>query len=208
MVVLGALLGLAGLGFLAASSLVLALFGTDNRAVLPVGTVAADGRAVAVNDFQIEAPAPLPLEQDWFDLEIEVKSQKPLFVGVAEKQDVIRYLQGVPFELVTGLDTSTGSIEGRSLPGSARPEPPADQEFFTDTGSGRDVVVAWPVSPDQTTLLIMNQNLSRSVDAELDVVVTVPWARNAIIGTAVIGLLLVALALVLLVKASRSEQRV
>ena len=95
--ILGALLGLIGVGLMGAGAVLFGMFGTDGQARIPIGSVTSEvGRAVVVTDFEISSDAPLPVEQNWFDVRLEVTGNEPLFVGVAPKSDSLDYLQGVP----------------------------------------------------------------------------------------------------------------
>lgn len=203
--ILGALLGLVGVGLLGAGAVLLGLFGTDGQAEVPIGTVTSQtGRAVVVTDFEISSDTPLPVDEQWFDLELEVRGQDRLFVGVAPKTEVLTYLQGVPYELVTGIDSSQDTVNQTSIPGDRVPEAPAGQPFWVDQESGRDVVVSWPVSDTDTTLVVMNDDASRSVTGDVSVRATIAWAGTAAIVAVVAGLVVVVLAIVVLVLAFRS----
>ncbi|HRY08479.1 MAG: hypothetical protein H6526_07780 [Actinobacteria bacterium] len=203
--ILGAVLGLVGVGLLGAGAVVLGLFGTDGRAEVPIGAVTSQaGRAVVVTDFEISSDTPLPVDEQWFDLQLEVRGQERLFVGVAPKTDVLAYLQGVPYDLVTGIDSSQDTVNQTSIPGDRVPEAPADQGFWVDQESGRDVVVSWPVSDTDTTLVVMNEDASRAVSGDVSVLATISWAGSAAIGSVIAGLVVLVLAIVVLVWAFRS----
>lgn len=203
--ILGAVLGLVGLGLMGVGSVVLALFGTDGQTSIPIGNLqSAEGRAVVLTDFQISSSTPLPLNEEWFDLRLDVTGEQAHFVGVAAKADSIAYLQGVPYELVTGFDSASDNIDSTTIPGDARPADPQTQAFWTDSQTGRDAAVTWPVSDSDTTLVVMNKDASAGVDAAVSVLLTIAWAGAAGIGVLVAGLLLVVLAIVLLALALRS----
>jgi hypothetical protein len=198
-------LGLLGLALMGAGAVLLGLFGTDGRAEIPIGAVTSQtGRAVVVTDFEISSDAPLPVDEQWFDLQLEVRGQDRLFVGVAPKADSLEYLQGVPYELVTGIDSSADTFNQTTIPGDRVPEAPASQTFWADQGSGRDIAVAWPVTGTDTTLVVMNEDGSRAVDGDVSVLATVSWAGSAAIGLVVAGLVVVVIAIVVLVLAFRA----
>jgi hypothetical protein len=204
---LGVLLALLGLALVGGGGVLLSLFGTDGKAQIPIGGVDGDqARAVVVTDFQISSSTPLPVDESWFDLQLEVTGEEPLFVGVAPKRDSLEYLQGVPYELVTGIDSSSDRVESTTIPGDRVPEDPGAQPFWTDQRSGQDTVVAWPISDQDTTLVVMNEDLSRTVSAQVAVVATVSWASPLAIGMMIAGLVVVVLAIVVLVIAMRSGQ--
>lgn len=186
-------------------AVLLALFGTDGKAQIPIGRIAGDqARAVVVTDFQISSSTPLPVEESWFDLQLEVTGQRPLFVGVAPKADSLDYLQGVPYELVTGFDSSSDDLRSTSIPGDRVPADPASEVLWTDQQTGRQPSVTWPISNDDTTLVVMNRDASRGVSADVAVIATVGWASTAAIGMLIAGLVVLIVAIVVLVMAFRA----
>lgn len=204
--ILGGILGLAGLGLLATGAILLAAFGTDGRAQIPIGSLAsAKGSAVVVNHFQIDATNSVPLDDSWFDLSLRVTGNQSHFVAVAPKKETLRYLQGTPYELVTGVDSQSGSLQGAAIPGSGKPKPPESVQIWTDQQTGDDVTVAWPVSDKDISLLVMNEDLSPGVRAGVEVDVRIAWASPAGIGLVVAGLLAMVIGIVLLVLAMRSK---
>lgn len=203
--ILGALLGLIGVGLMGAGAVLFGMFGTDGQARIPIGSVTSEvGRAVVVTDFEISSDAPLPVEQNWFDVRLEVTGNEPLFVGVAPKSDSLDYLQGVPYELVTGIDSASDTFNQTTIPGDRVPEAPATQPFWVDQASGQDVTVAWPVADADTTLVVMNDDASRGVDGRVSVLATVAWAGTAAIGMAIAGLVVIGIAIWVLVLAFRA----
>lgn len=203
--ILGAVLGLVGLGLLGGGAVLLTLFGTDGKAEIPIGAITTqDGRAVVMTDFEISSDAPLPMDETWFDLQLEVSGQQPLFVGVAAKPDSLEYLQGVPYSLVTGIDSSSDTFNETTIPGDRVPEAPEAQAFWTDKQVGSDVTVSWPVSDGDTTLVVMDEAGSRGVDADISVLATVAWAGSLGIGLIIAALVLLGVAIAVLVVAFRA----
>jgi hypothetical protein len=202
---LGALLGLIGLGLLGGGSVLLSLFGTDDEADIPIGRVNGDQvRAVVVTDFQISSSTALPVDETWFDLRLEVTGDQPLFVGVADKPDSLQYLQGVPYELVTGIDSSSDSLDSTTIPGDRVPTDPRAEAFWTDQQTGRQASVAWPVSSSDKTLVVMNRDAAKGVAADVSVIATVAWIGPLAIGMVIAGVVLVGLAILLLILAFRA----
>lgn len=203
---LGVLLALVGLSLLASGSALLALFGTDGRTAIPIGAVTApEGRAVVLTDFQISSSTPVPVNEAWFALQVKVAGDQSHFVGVAPKTEALRYLQGVPYSLVSDFDSSAGAIDATTIPGDARPADPQRQRFWQAQQVGRQVAVDWPVADEDTTLVVMNEDGTADVDATITVLLTIAWAGTAGIGIAVAGLVLIVLAIVALVVAFRSR---
>jgi hypothetical protein len=200
------MLGLLGLGLMGAGALVLSLFGTDGQAQIPIGEAPANtGRAIVLTDFQISTSTALPFDESWFDLQVEVSGDQSMFVGVAAKPDSLEYLRGVPYLLITGIDSSSDALDSTEIPGDSVAAPPAQQDFWTDQGEGRDVAVQWPVTDSNTTLVVMNADGSPSVSADMSARVTVGWASPAAIGTLIAGLVVIGVAIFVLVVAFRSQ---
>lgn len=203
--IFGAVLGMLGLGVLGLGAVLFTLFGTDGQSSIPIGRLSSEaGRAVVVTDFQISSSTPVPLNESWFDLSIRVRGKDSHFVGVAPKDEALTYLQGVPYNLVTDFDSSSGKINSTPIPGDAKPAAPESQSIWSDQRSGDDVSVAWPVSDENTSLVVMNSDGSPDVRAGVDVLLTIAWAGAAAIGLVVTGLILLVLAIVLLVMAMRA----
>jgi hypothetical protein len=159
---------------------------------------------VVVTDFEISSSAPVPMDEDWFDLRLDVTSARPLFVGVGDQTDSLAYLRGVPYTLVTGIDSEARDADATRIPGDTVPDDPQSESFWSDSAVGSAVSVQWPVSDTATSLVVMNEDASRAVAAEVAVDVTVTWAGPLGIGAAVAGLVLIVAGIVVLVIALRS----
>lgn len=206
--IFGTLLGLLGLGVLGAGAVLFTLFGSDGQSDIPIGRVSSDaGRAVVITDFQISSSTPVPLNESWFDLSIRVDGDQSHFVGVATKEKALTYLQGVPYDLVTDFDSSSGKINSTAIPGDGKPADPAEQAFWSDQQIGDEVSVAWPVSDENTSLVVMNEDGAPDVRAGIDVLLTIAWAGAAAIGLVITGIILIVLAIVMLVLAMRSGSK-
>lgn len=204
--VLGAIFGLLGVAVMGAGAVLLALFGTDGQAEIPIGRVTSDeGRAVVVTDFQISSSTPVPLNEAWFDLGLRVDGDQSHFVGVTSKQQALDFLQGVPYDLVTQFDSSSGAIASTAIPGDRRLSPAEGQSFWIDKQTGDSVTVAWPVSDEDTALVITNTDGSRPVAAGIEVLLTIAWAGAVAIGLLVAGLIVAIIAIVLLISATRAR---
>ena len=85
---------------------------------------------------------------------------------VARTADVTRYLSKAGHELVTDLDYSPFSADYRRLGGDGKPAPPAEQRFWEASahGSGRQTVT-WDVDDGVPSIVVMNADASRGVDA-------------------------------------------
>jgi len=108
---------------------------------------------------------------DPVDLRIEAISDEPLFLGIARTADVDRYLSGVAYDEVEGLDLdgrSIGGVDYAGREGSRSPTPPRDEDFWTVSieGTGAQTLV-WPLERGSWTAVVMNADASAGVAAGL-----------------------------------------
>lgn len=100
-----------------------------------------------------------------------------LFVGVAPTVDVERYLDGVAHARVS--DAGAGP-RLTTTDGAAPPVTPDELDMWLASDQGRGTVTAtWPVTDGSWTLVTMNSDGARGVDAEVAVGATLPWLDDA-----------------------------
>jgi hypothetical protein len=132
-----------------------------------------------------------------------------VFVGLAPTADVVRYLRGVavgPWRSTTAAagQRSTAVVDSA---GGPPPGKPADQPFWTAsaTGPGSQTLV-WTPQPGDWTVVIMNADAARGVDADLTVGAQVP-VLGATAGAALgVGLALLVVGLVLILLGARPRR--
>jgi hypothetical protein len=95
---------------------------------------------------------------------------RPVFVGIARKADVDRYLAGSAHDEITDFDVDPFRAEYRRSPGDARPAAPAVQTFWLASahGDGLQRVTA-PMKDDDLTVVVMNGDGSAGVTADVAV---------------------------------------
>jgi hypothetical protein len=140
------------------------------------------------------------------DVRIESSSSTatPVFVGVATSQDATAYL--APIEHVIAAD-STGKPSTTSYQphaGSAPSALPADQKIWAASTSGTGTQSAiWRVGAGDWTIVVMNADGTRQVEAEVSVAASLPWLNTLAIWLLVIGLLTLAAGALLVTLAVR-----
>ena len=98
------------------------------------------------------------------DVQLRVEGPKELFVGIASARSVERYLAGVPVERVSDF----GDATGMTLPGSARPAPPATQRFWVASATGRsNETLRWGSADGDWRVVVMNADGSPGVKAAI-----------------------------------------
>lgn len=137
---------------------------------------AADGRAIVSGSLDVDQ---IP---DWLVAKVRVKASsangKPIFVGVAKRADVDRYLAGVSHSTLDDVnfgpfDPTYTQTEGHSIP--ARP---AAQHFWVEskTGTGTQSV-SWKIRNGHWRVVVMNADASPNVAADAKVGT---WIRGAV----------------------------
>jgi hypothetical protein len=126
------------------------------------------------------------------DVRIEGSSTAtaPLFVGIATSDDATAYL--APIEHVIAADSSGNPSSTSYQPhsGSAPSALPSEQKIWVASTNGTGTRSAiWPVGAGDWTMVVMNADGTRPVDADVKVAATLPWLNTLAVWLLVIGLL-------------------
>jgi hypothetical protein len=124
----------------------------------------------------------------------------PLFLGIAPKQDVERYLRGVPHDIVTDVDVDPFSVSYRHEAGTRKPAPPASRPFWAAQGRG---VATWEVDNGNWVAVAMNADAAPGISADISVAAKTDLVLWAAIIVLILGLLFGGLAALLLVIGTR-----
>lgn len=207
LVALGVLLLVAGLTLTAAGAVVAAWLGSDDSVSTAPARVQGTGAAVVAEDLRVDAGGiPIPDAVGSITLVVTGRTGRAMFVGVAQPSDVTRYLAAAPHDVV--VDLSAGSTATtRAVPGTRTPPLPASVAFWTASATGAPASLSARVDPG-TTLVVMNADAARGVDADVVVTLHVPHAWTFAWVAVGVGLLLLALGVVLLVRAARRRRTV
>ncbi len=97
-----------------------------------------------------------------------------LFLGVARDRDVDAYLAGVEHDEVRDIDIDrhreVTSVEYRRVPGTGTPADPAAQTFWVASASGPGTqTLTWDVTGGDWSIVAMNADGSRAVEADLTI---------------------------------------
>jgi hypothetical protein len=137
-------------------------------------------------------------------LGVESRSDNPVFVGIARTADAQDYLRGVAHTNVT--DVEYGPFDGpfdvdyADRVGSARPIPPAESGIWvaSEQGPGRQTL-KWDVEDGDWSVVVMNADGSRGVDADISAGAKLPFLNELGWGLVGSGALALAIGLGLLV---------
>ncbi len=200
--VAASVLGLLSLGLLAAAGgLLWANSKKDYEGYISTGfdPFQTGTHALATEDLDLDASGTgWLLDQDRYrKVRIRVQPQDgtPVFVGIARTGDAERYLRGVSHDLVTDLDYDPFRADYRELAGSRRPGAPAEERFWAASAQGSGTqALTWDVEHGNWSVVVMNADASRGVDAEVSAGAEVPFLEPAGWGVLTGGLLALGLA--------------
>ncbi|TDU83755.1 uncharacterized protein DUF4389 [Kribbella voronezhensis] len=115
----------------------------------------------------------------------------PLFIGIAPARDASSYLDGVEHSVVARLDGNHADPVYQYQPGTAPAAAPDTQKFWvaSTSGTGRQSVT-WQPRAGDWTVVVLNADGSRAVQADLGVGATVPWLDDLSFSLIGLGLLL------------------
>jgi hypothetical protein len=123
---------------------------------------------------------------------VQVDSERPVFVGIAPTREVSRYLAGAAHTVVTDVSFDPFEADYRTKPGE-RPAAPADQRFWAASAHGSGTqTLTWDVEDGDWSIVVMNDDASPQVDADISVGAEVPFLSALGWGLIVTGLSLAA----------------
>ena len=216
LIVFGAITALIGLAFLAAGLTLLIVHGTQRGAdgfyTSPAYDLSTDGYAITSEEMQFRAGP-----GDWFpargDLTLRVSvtpdaGDVPVFVGLADADDVDGYLDGVAHARVTRVGLGGDDVGYTVESGTAEPAAPQSQDFWDESteAAGPEVRLEWDAEPGDWTLVIMNADAGRGVDVTVTGAVSSGILLPIGIGLLGVGLLVVGGAAVMLLAGAGTRQ--
>ena len=98
---------------------------------------------------------------------IRSESERPVFVGIARRIDVERYLGSVERDAVSDFD---GDPRYEPAPGEAPQGPPGEQTFWVASASGTgEQTLEWEPEDGFWQAVLMNEDGSRGVSSEVSI---------------------------------------
>jgi hypothetical protein len=128
--------------------------------------------------------------------------EKELLIGIGPRDAVESYLRGVEHDVVVDVALDPFEAEYRRQPGSRPPPTPGTQEFWATVANRR---LEWEVEEGDWVAVVMNADGSRGVVADVSMAAKSGLILWVAIGLLVGGILLGALAALLIVRGSRSR---
>ncbi|UGS38680.1 hypothetical protein DSM104329_05110 [Capillimicrobium parvum] len=154
--------------------------------------------------------------RDWLgDVRIRGESAnpaRPLFIGIARKGDVDRYLAGVAHSEVVDVNANPFGTNYRpsyrAHAGGKPAVPPGREKFWVAQVAGRgSLSLAWGVEHGNWAVVVMRPDGSRGVSADLAAGAKVPALLWASIGVLVAGILTLGGAAALIYFGARDRRR-
>jgi hypothetical protein len=185
LIVTGAVTGLLAAGLLAIGGV--ALWGESEKD--GDGYLATDSHRFAAGthalaseslDVDLDGAGWLMDREDFGDVRVEVAPQggEPVFVGVAPTDQVSRYLNGVAHTSVSDIDAwpFEESYDESPVAGDRKPAPPGDQRIWAASVQGAGTqTLEWDVEDGDWSVVVMNADGSRGVNAEVEAGAKVPF---------------------------------
>ncbi|MGZ8611986.1 MAG: hypothetical protein ACXWX0_06925 [Actinomycetota bacterium] len=210
MLVAGIIVGFIALGLVVGGSVLIWAHATQRDAegfydfdARPFGT---PGYAVTSEDLNLgEKP------NDWFPsglatVRIRAGSDAEVFVGIAARTDVDRYLDGVAHSVVDEIQSKPFRVTYRQVAGDATPAPPTGQTFWAASTSGSgERTLTWELEQGAWVLVVMNADASQGIDVRLAAGVKTGLLLPIGLGLLVFGLLVAVGAITLIVLSTRGK---
>ena len=150
------------------------------------------GQYAIVGDLRGDGPEWLYGSDVLGDVRVRATShaERPLFMGVARKDDVLRYLEGVGYATIYSFEVTADTTH----PGDAPADPPGRESIWAESTQGvGQQTLRWTPRSGDWSVVLMNADAGADVDvrgdagAELPVL---PWLAGGLLVTgAALGLL-------------------
>lgn len=134
-------------------------------------------------------------------LRMERADGREVFVGIAPRTDVERYLRSVAHDELLEIDSTP---RYRRTGGAERPAAPAGQEFWVASAVGAGLqTLSWDLEEGEWAAVVMNADASPGLRVEADAAIRTGWLLAIGGGLLAAGLVAAALALTLILISSR-----
>jgi hypothetical protein len=215
--VVGAVLGLVGLGLLVGGAALAVAATQRDDGYFHTGTerFSSGGYALASDELDFGAdvrPRNWGVEPgDLFRVRIRATAgdrDQPVFVGVGRTEDVDAFLDGVAHDVVDDVDLDPFEPTYRRVEGDRPPEPPGGQDFWVTSASGVGrQQVEWEPGNGHWTVVVMNADATRGVDADIQIGVELRHLWWIVLALVAAGAAVLASGVVLIVTTAQRASR-
>jgi hypothetical protein len=213
LIVLGSIGVLFGLAVLAGGGFLLWADRTqreDGYLTTPTERFATPTYALTRSRLEVDTEgAKWVLNEDWFGkirIRGESTDEKTLFIGIGPQADVARYLGTVAHANVQDVDFDPFRVTYLPVSGGAPDGPPTEQGFWAASASGVGTqTLTWKVRDGDWSVVLMNADGSRGVDADVDLGAKLSFLLWVAIGLLIGGVLVVGGSTALVVLAARTR---
>jgi hypothetical protein len=186
-IVAGGAAALLSLGFLGTGGALLwAESEADRDGYLTTSTERFEtrGHALATENLDLDLDGPESMLDDGELGKIRVRAEssegKPVFVGIARTSAVTDYLRGSSHAVITDVEYSPFDADYSRRTGERTPAPPAQQRIWAASATGNgEQALAWDVDDGDWSVVVMNADGSRGVDAGVSAGVRLGWLDEA-----------------------------
>jgi hypothetical protein len=147
------------------------------------------------------------LNDNWFG-KVRIRGESPgantIFIGIGPEAAVAKYLASVAHASVQDVEFDPFRVTYHSVDGGAPQGPPTNQHFWVASASGVGTqTLTWKVRDGDWTVVLMNADGSRGVDADIDLGAKLSFLLWVAIGLLIGGALVVVGSTALIVLAAR-----
>ena len=125
--ILGAILILSGAGAAFSGAVLVGAFGPDGRVDSPTIRLTTSSVALTSDVARIDADLPEGVDLAQIHLSATSLEGQDVFIGVGPAREVLSYLAGSPYDVVSGINGRTDSAELRRVAGTGTPPPPTSE---------------------------------------------------------------------------------
>jgi hypothetical protein len=148
---------------------------------------------------------------DFVTIKIEGKnndSSKGIFIGIAEESDWEAYLNDVEYDEITDISFDPFKVEYKNHSGNSSPEAPTSQTFWLEETYGTGLqVLEWELEMGTYSVILMNDDGSRGVDADVAVGARVPWLFGLGVGLVVGGVAALIIGILMVIFSLRGRKK-
>ncbi|MFJ6078021.1 DUF4389 domain-containing protein [Pseudarthrobacter sp. NPDC092419] len=191
MLIVGVLFSLIGAGLVIGGIGAYAAQNGDGYINSPVERFAVDSRAITFGKAEglrnDDVPEPLPFDVGNIRIRAEpVREAKEIFIGIAPRGDVERYLAGSDYSELLKVNYGPFRAEYEEVEGSAQPGLPVEQGFWVASASGAGPQeIDWNIQPGNWSVVLMNGDATPGLAVDLQA-----GFRSELLGPVAVGLLI------------------